>query len=43
MENKTNTKTFGILSMAEMLAVKAGNGTVIVVPVDPMVKDSSIT
>ena len=43
MENKTNTKTFGILSMDEMLAVKAGNGTVIVVPGAPMVKDSSIT
>ena len=29
MENKTKTKTFGILSMAEMLAIKARNGTVI--------------
>ena len=43
MENKTNTKTFGILSMAEMLAVKAGNGTVIEIPEPDMVKDSSIT
>jgi hypothetical protein len=43
MENKTKTKTFGILSMNEMQAVKAGNGTVIEVPEPEMVKDSSIT
>jgi len=43
MENKTKTNTLGILSMAEMQAVKGGNGTVIEVPGTPMVKDASIT
>jgi hypothetical protein len=43
MENKTNTKTFGILSMAEMLTVKAGTVTVVEVIEPKMVKDSSIT